>query len=318
MSEEFFKSVGGVLEQNPAHIEGVMGAEPLVWNFGLAGPRQPIEAPSVYAVAPHLKGQWDGKTTVSVFAVAKKVLGQYIPAQRQTLGTCGSRAVSGALNHIQCVQIASGMYSQYKPVSHAWIYGGARELAGMLGGGDGVIPPTPVTWCEKKGVVTQEEAKDTDYYSDTIAGRWGSRGVPRELLPLGADNLVVEAATCRSFKEAADVIAAYGVVAVASNQGFTMTRDKYGVCRPSGNWAHYMFFGSVHRLEDGRRVLGCAQSWGDNVPDGPTLPDCPDYVFGVEEKVADAMLGLGESTAIYAFQGWGKPKIPWVFEPAPQ
>lgn len=319
MAEELFRSVGGV----PVKTIGDSGqgdGEAIVWNFGLAVPvgvaKNLEERKTVYESAPYLKGRWDRKTDISIFEVAKRVLGNYIPAQRQTAGTCGSRAMSGLLNHLQCVQIAAGLYSEYKPVSHAWIYGGAREINGILGGGDGVIPPSPITWCQKKGVLTQAEAKDEDYYSDSLAVKWGRSGCPRDLLKEAADNIVVEAATCKSFDEAADVIASGGLVAVASNRGFNMTRDKYGVCKPQGSWAHYMFFGSVHKLADGREVLGCAQSWGQNVPDGPTLPMCPDYVFGVEKSVVDRdMLGLGDSTAVSGFQAWGMPKIPWVFEP---
>ena len=74
---------------------------------------------------------------------------------------------------------------------------------------------------------------------------------------------------------------------------------------------HYMYFGSVHKLASGRRVLGCGQSWGQNVPDGPTLENCPDYVFGVEERTVNRMLGQRTSTGVTAFAGWASDYKPW-------
>lgn len=306
MADEFdFSKVGGT---------AVMRGDEAHWNFGLDN-LDPIPGYSVHQRLPEIAGRWDGRTSVSNFLAARKVLGGFLKAQRQTSGTCGGRATSGGLNLLQCVQIASGKRAdKFEPVSHAWCYAGARTLTGTLGRGDGVIAPSPLDWCRDKGVVHQRESGDTDYYSDRIADAWGRSGIPRDLMELAKDNPIQEMVPCTTFQEAADTITSGGVIMVASDQGFSMTRDRYGVCSPRGVWQHYMMFGAVVVLPDGRKALGCAQSWGDNVPDGPPLDGCPDYVFGVEEQTVNRMLGQRVSTAVLAFKGWEVANFnPWVF-----
>lgn len=315
--DRFFASVGGV----PL----MQGNDPeTVWNFGMRGPgglvtrfdqMSPLIGLSVHAVAPGIAGRWDGKTNVSNWLSTQKVLGgKFLPAQAQKIGSCGGAATSGGLNVLQCNQIASGRRNDtFKTVSRAWCYVGAREMTGIRGGGDGVIAPSPLEWCKAKGVVNQEESGDTNYDSDQVSLAWDRRGIPKDMMEAGQDNLIAEMAPCYNFQEAADVISSGGVVMVASDQGFTMQRDRYGVCQPRGVWQHYMYFAAVLTLPDGRRVLGCGQSWGQNVPGGPTLDGCPDYVFGVEERVVNRMLGQRVSTAVTTFAGWAAPDLPWIF-----
>jgi hypothetical protein len=293
------------------------------WNFGLtdaAGETAKsiddvpkVTGYPVYSVAPQIRGAWDGSTNVSGWLATKQVLGTWLEAQAQKIGSCGGAATSGGLNVMQCLQIASGKRSDvFKRVSRAWCYVGAREIGGHRGRGEGVIPPYPLDWCKAKGAVHIEETGTNERYdSDNVASSWDRSGIPRNIMELAIDNLIVDMAPCYDFQSAADVIASGGVVMVASDQGFTMERDREGVCQPQGEWMHYMYFASVHKLPSGRRVLGCGQSWGQNVPDGPTLENCPDYVFGVEERTVNRMLGQRTSTGVTAFAGWASDYKPW-------
>lgn len=304
------------------------GARPIMqgdnsfsYNFGLChsggfaksiNDLQKFTGPGVHEVAPSVGGKWDRKTSISGWGATHKVLGKFLPAQHQKIGSCGGAATSGGLNVLQCLQICAGKDMEFKPISRAYVYVGARILTGMRGRSEGVIPPSPLEWCQQKGAVNLEETGEA-YDSDHLASEWDRRGIPDAMIREGADNLIQEMAPCYSFDEAADVIASGGVVMVASDMGFSMRRDRYGVCRPEGKWMHYMYFASVHKIPDGREVLGCGQSWGQNVPDGPLLEGCPDYVFGVEKSVADDMLGQRTSTAVHAFAGWSMPFVPWIF-----
>lgn len=335
---DFFESVGGrplILGNgqiawnfgwNPRNTMDILryfGGVPLIqgdgdiaWNFGLAGAYPamlPPEVPTLYQAAPHLQGRWDGRSSISLWEVTRKVLGQFLPSQKQTRGTCVSRGASAALNIRQCCLIAAGRLLEYKPVSHAWIYGGARQRANMLGPQDGAIGLEAAYWLAERGTLTQNEANDNDYGSDDLAVAWGSRGVPANLMPTASDNLLTGVAKCTSAQMAADAIAGLRPVTVASSRGFAMTRDAYGVCRPDGVWMHQMHFASLHVLPDGRKVFGCGQSWGRNVPDGPTLPGCPDHVFGVDWDTADAMLRQQDSAVYSDFEGWQAADIPWIF-----
>lgn len=298
------------------------------WNFGLVD--MPEERRKEFRllrdVAPHLAGTWDGKTSISLFAAAKQVdkgslggIGKFLPAQNQPRGTCVGRGASGAANILQCVQIALlGSPQRFRPVSHAVVYGEARQLGGIRGNSDGAMGADAAKAFNKWGCVYQEEANDTSYLNDDVAVRWGAGRngvwVPEEIMRLGADNLIVDIASVRLAQQAADLIANGYPLTVASMQGFTMTRDRQGFCSPKGEWAHQMHFGAVVNI-DGRKGFGCAQSWGDNTPDGPTLPECPDYVFGVDWDVAGRMLAQGDSMALSNMQGWPAQPMPidWMW-----
>jgi hypothetical protein len=302
------------------------------WDFGYYPTPGYCEeyhaAPSVHASAPLLRGRWDGATSISHWDATKLVRGywprgEYLPAQRQPRGTCVARGGSGALNVRQCIQIALlGTNEEFKPVSHSALYGEVRELGGIRGNSDGAMGADAAKALARFGGKHQAEVGEPvgreGYYSDDLAVRWGAgRGgvwTPENVKALGADNKALDVRPVRSAQEAADVIASLGVFTVASDQGFTTTRDASGVCRPRGTWMHQMFGAAVVVLPDGRRVFGIGQSWGDNVPDGPTLWHCPDYVFGVEWDVLDRMLRQGDSMGILAFDGWDNPTpvIPWA------
>lgn len=315
--DTLFRSVGG-----RRVLFGADG-EP-VYNFGIttatgALATDMMDVPDVRGrrfsdVAPQAYGRWDGKTSVSNWLATQHVLGKFLGAQAQKIGSCGGAATSGGLNVQQCLQIENGKQAGgFKPVSRAWCYVGARIITRTRGRGEGVIPPSPLEWCKQKGAVHLEEVQGEDYGHDQLAKQWDRSGIPQAALDLGADNIIEDMAPVYTFQEAADVILGGGVVMVASDQGFTMQRDKDGFCSPKGKWMHYMYFAAVVVTPGGRRGLGCGQSWGQNVPSGTLLAGCPDYVFGVDEKVVNRMLGQRDSTGVASFKGWGEKYDPWVF-----
>lgn len=310
-----FTSVGGVPTINGVRVslsgDALAQFDPqIAWNFGL---RPNISTMPTFAQkAPRLMDRWDGKTSVSLWELGKRLTGAFLPAQRQDRGTCVSRGWSLACNLRQYAQIAAGKREKFQRVSHAVIYGGSREVGGMLGGGDGSFGEAAAKWVSKGGLCTIEEVDD-EYTSDVKAIQYGSRGVPADLKKLAIDNLVTDVAMVTSFEEAANAIWSGRPVPVCSDQGFTMTRDADGFCRPSGTWNHCMLFGAVVVLPSGQRGLGCGQSWGQNTPSGPLLLNCPDYVFGVEESVVNRMLGQRDSFTVNDVDGWDDDTIPWIF-----
>lgn len=312
------------------------------WDFGFVPTPHYCEAyhgqPTAYDLAPHIKGAWDGKTSISHWLATKQVKGywpqgEFLPAQRQPRGTCVARGGSGALNVRQAIQLVIlGSNEEFKPVSHSALYGEVRELGGITGNSDGAMGADAAKALARFGAKHQAECGEPvgreGYYSDTLAVQWGAGRsrvwTPDNIKKLGSDNLVEQIAPWRTFQEYADGIASLAVATVASDQGFTMTRDSLGCCRPSGTWMHQMYGAAVIVLPTNadvpftgtRAVAGCGQSWGDNVPDGPLLKDCPDYVFGVDADVWERMGRQGDSMLIFAFQGWKNPSpppvIPWA------
>lgn len=326
-----FARVGGVrLAPNAlaSHRLG-MGETPVadagvpVWNFGWSPP-EPGAAPAALrlgVVAPHLAGGWDGRTSFSLWEVGKRVTGEYLKAQRQTLGTCVSRGYSACGNLSQLAMIAAGLTKpdgtamEFREVAHAPIYGGSRELGNFLAppGNDGSVGEWAARWVSKWGNCSLADLNDS-YDSDKLAGQMGWRGVPSNVKELCREHLVSSVALVKTFQEAADAIVNGHPVAVCSDQGFTMRRDGDGFDRPYGSWAHCMHFASVIVTPSGRRGLGCGQSWGGNNPSGTLLPGAPDHVFGVDEATVNRMLRQGDSYALAGFNGWSKKAWPldWV------
>lgn len=318
---EFFASVGAVI-RNPAEYSqsywandpNLKLAEPVI-DFGYRGPPniESLDPPPTIAqtAAAPLVGAWDRKTSFSLFKLHEILLGKPMPAQRQTLGTCTSRGASLAANLSQLAEIAAGATWEYSPVAHAPIYGFGREIANMLAppGRDGCYGSAVCEGMKNNGLATLKEVGD-EYDSDEIAGKMGWKGVPSNIKTLCSDNKIADFVPVMSFDEAADLIVSGKPVIVCSLRGFSMKRDSDGFCAPQGTWAHCMCFGSVHVTAAGRRGLGCAQSWGQNTPSGPTLPNCPDFVFGVEERTVNEMLRQKDTFAITGKSYWARQSWP--------
>ena len=297
-----------------AHEKRYAEDAPVIWDFGSR--KSTVTLSLLENVAPRVLDNWDGKTC-NPWPLTKNIIhhgkpGEFFPAQKQTRGTCVGRGASGALNVLQAILIDKGEPIEFKCVSHAWCYAGARMRDNILGPEDGAIGKSSLLFCQEKGIAHQLECDDTDYFSDDLAVRWGSRGIPSQILTLGTDNLAKFVVEVRSAKQAADVISAGGVVTIASNGGFKMERNSLGICDPQGTWMHQMYIASVHVLSNGRKVFGIAQSWGENVPSGPLLENCPSNVFGADWDVVDRLLSQGDSAGCALINPWKADQL-WRF-----
>jgi len=202
-------------------------------------------------------------------------------------------------------------FNRYVATSHAFCYGAARKQAGMLGPQDGCYGAAMLKQVSTIGMVSNEDAHDSET-SDTEAVDWGAHGPPQNLYDIAAQHKS-DVAQIKTFEEAANALFAGHLIIVCSDQGFTMQRDEDGFCSPQGSWAHCMHFIGVLVTKSGKRGLVCAQSWGQNVPSGPTPLGMPDYSFGVDEKTANRMLSQNDSGAIASVNGWPQLQIPWIF-----
>jgi hypothetical protein len=91
-------------------------------------------------------------------------------------------------------------------------------------------------------------------------------------------------------------------VTIASNQGFTKTRDADGFCDARGTWMHQMMVAGV-RFEKtgaggGRDGALIVNSWGDYVDGGKYPADQPDGTFWADRPTMERILGQGDSWAI--------------------
>ncbi len=302
MSDAIFHANGGVaISQGPN--------APPRWSFGWR--HDPHEVQKVLArlpfpryemAAPHLEGAGEGKT-VLLSDVAKKVLGAHIPAQQQPRGTCVSRGYSRSVDYCQLVQILlGGQVIEFKLVSHAFIYGCGAEVGHDQSTQDGLVGAWAAEAVTRFGNCTNEECNDRDAGYDDLAVQWKARGVPQQYKDLGRDNIVADVTLVTKPEQARDMICSGNPVSVCSGQGFTMTRDSSGLCRPQGSWAHCMMWSGYR--DDKRRFL-VEQSWGQDTPDGPLGDlDIPDNAFWIDWDVAARMLKGEDSFALASFQGW--------------
>lgn len=321
-------------------VQGVADLAPkdVLWNFGVKPPTTTsynlVRAkPSFHQRYPKLKGKWDGKSTINHWDAIRAVMGDKAEdlIQYQVRGTCGGRAGSFCMDAVQCVLLASKAKSfKFHRVSHAAVYYFARKLAGMLSGNwrdennDGVASGSVPEAMSRMGLVEREEDNDTNYYgqgSDDLACQLGSGGdssLASKLIQLGKDRLITDWSPVHSAQELADGIASGGVGVGSDNQGFTMTRDKDGFCRPQGSWSHYQVRISVGDLAgSGRMGFGYNQSWGRDTPDGPKLKGHPGNCFGVDFGVQDQIIRSGDWAVVFGFNVWdleeGNLDIPWRF-----
>lgn len=323
-----FKALGGV----PVVAAGADPADPdaVHWNFGVLGqPGRPgavvaCGRPSLHAAAPRLAGAWDGKTTICIPDLERKVLGATVPAQYQTIGDCGGRAGSGCLDDLQVILIAAGRRAKFHRASHAWPYYLARREYNMLGTDDGVPDGSVPVVLAKYGALNREECGDTEFAgpaSDRLAAAWGAGRISGEdrqkYEQLAADNLIKDYARCASAREVADALASGGAVISSDSSGFTMTRDADGICRRQGTWYHYHDINGVC-VVNGRTIYSYKQSWGDTTPGGPRLLDgrFPGHCFGIDEAAMDEMCRRGTVHAVFSFALWDEdqspPQIDWA------
>lgn len=309
---DLFHAVGGVATVRDGG--DVSNPDDLTWNFGILGQPRPTLHRTLADAAPHLMGTWDGKSNVCLWENEIKLLGRLLAAQRQNRGTCTSRGTSAAANRRQIIQILTGQRQDiFSPVSHSFLYGAGKKQGNDLNSRDGAVGGWLYEAMRSDGLVTQAEAGDR-YDDDAIAVKWGTQGPPSKMYELASDNRC-DVVRCDGFVQAADALSSGHLVVVCSDQGFTMERDEEGFCSPRGTWMHCMHFIGVLVSGRGRRGLVCAQSWGENVPSGPTPFGMPSYSFGVDERVADRMLRQGDSAIVASVNGWPNlnPQIPWIF-----
>jgi len=261
------------------------------------GPTGWIDDPNRHALAatmPKFAESWKltvepTKPALLYKAYLDVLSGQFPPYVAQQIGDCVSQGWGRGNDMLQCVELALGWdQSTYQETYTEFAYGSMRQVGGHLGFFDGSYGSAAA-----KAAVTVGYVPRSAPYSGSTAKSWGRTGPPRELVALakklgGVARIVdwpgLVSAVCNGMP-----------VAICSNQGFTMTRDRDGFCRASGSWAHCMLIGGVRFDRPGACIL---QSWGPDNPTGPTSLDQPSFSFWAERNVVEGILAQGDSFAL--------------------
>jgi hypothetical protein len=230
--------------------------------------------------------------------------------ERQTTGDCVSHATRNACDLSRAVEI------DLHKEREGWIARGATEaIYGARGhSGQGMSCARAATFVsETGGIIVRKNypgVADFSKYNGNLGAGWGGRGLPDKVIDLANDHQIKTTSLVRTIEEALDAIAnGYGL-SVCSNVGFSNKRDKKGIAKRSGSWAHAMAW--IACDDTGSEPLFLVQnSWGKwNDGGHPDWGPIPDGSFLITADVAANMLAQNGSYAFSEFDGFPVQKLP--------
>ena len=230
--------------------------------------------------------------------------------ERQTTGDCVSHATRNACDISRAVEI--DLHKQRE----GWVARGATEaIYGARGhGGQGMSCSRAATFVSQSGGIVVRKnypgIADFSKYNGNLGAGWGSRGLPDKVIDIANDHQIKTVSLVKTLEEARDALAnGYGL-AVCSSVGFSNKRDKHGIARVSGSWAHAMAWTACD--DTGSEPLFLVQnSWGKwNDGGHPSWGPIPDGSFLITAEVAANMLAQNGSYAFSEFDGFPVQKLP--------
>ena len=258
--------------------------------------------------ARKIKNSGKGKISTPYKSVLKFDKNPY--NERQTTGDCVSHATRNACDISRAVEI------DVHRDREAWLARGATEaIYGARGhGGQGMSCARAATFVsESGGIVVRknyEGVADFSKYNGNMGARWGSRGLPDNVIDVANDHQIKTVSLVKTVEEARDALAnGYGL-SVCSSYGFSNKRDKHGFARVSGSWAHAMAWIACDDTGDEPAFL-VQNSWGKwNDGGHPEWGKIPDGSFLIHADVAAGMLKQNGSYAFSQFDGFPVQKLP--------
>lgn len=295
-------------ESTYPHLEGWLGVDDVQRSFAAS-------RPTFAQAAPLLIGDEADGQPILVYKALKDVLGSYPTYPAQQIGDCVSFGHAHGLDMLQCIEIALGEPSDFRETATEFIYGTSREVAGILGRGDGSYGSAAVEAMTTIGVLSREMMGADGAYSGARAKSWGRYGVPAELKQKAATFKLGSAARVTTWEELTAALKNGYPVTVSSGQGFTLIRDAAGFCLAKGSWGHCMVIGGVRFDRPGACIL---QSWGPDQPTGPTALDQPSFSFWADRSTVEGMLAQGDSWALTKAPEFAARSLPehWSYHQA--
>ena len=230
--------------------------------------------------------------------------------ERQTTGDCVSHATRNACDISRAVEI--DLHKQRE----GWVARGATEaIYGARGhSGQGMSCARAATFVTQTGGILVRKnysgVADFSKYNGNLGASWGGRGLPDKVIDLANDHQIKTASLIRTVEEARDAIANGYAISVCSSVGFSNKRDKKGIAKRSGSWAHAMAW--IACDDTGNEPLFLVQnSWGKwNDGGHPDWGPIPYGSFLITSEVAANMLAQNGSYAFSEFDGFPVQKLP--------
>lgn len=236
------------------------------------------------------------------------------PPHHQTVGNCTSEGTSGAIEDLEYVLINKGSAFEFKMVACEPLYGLGRTRFGSRPPiGDGAVTAYVVAAACKFGFLARQPYQDDkgdqidlSTYSGSLCRQLGSKGVPSWLDPIMSQHVVKDMTKITSVEMAHDALHNKKPIICGSSQGFSMTRDSSGFCKPQGVWQHCTYWRGQTNKTGKRKGFVYQQSWGPNMPSGNkdiTTPAgrslrLPEGAFFIDDDVAAHMIAAGDTWVI--------------------
>ena len=271
--------------------------------------------PSLAGAAPQLFCEAPPSSPILLYKAWRDVLGQDPNYPAQQIGDCVSFGHGHANDLLQCIEIAVGEPAEYRETDTEFIYATSREVAGILGQGDGSYGSAAVKAMTTIGIVSRQMLGKDGTYSGQRAKQWGRTGAPEQVKEEAKAFKLGGAALVSTWDELVAALSSGYPVTICSNQGFTLHRDNDGFVQAHGVWGHCMAIAGVRFDRPGACIL---QSWGPNIPDGPLGLGQPSFSFWAEKPVIEGILAEGDSWALSKAPGFVKRVIPkhWQYHDA--
>jgi hypothetical protein len=231
----------------------------------------------------------------------------YLLNHKQTQSDCTTHGASGAMEDEQMVDIIwRGVAAEFFPIASEPLYGGAVVTIMKTKGDRGAFTSAPLQYATDFGFLKRGVYGNYDLttYNPKLVLDFCQHGVPQELLQPEALHKLLTVLPVHSYEEGSALMRQGYSISMGSNQGFSLTRDSDGFCRPQGRWAHC----TRMRGRRGGKRPGWAygQSWGAGMPSGPntvTLDSgrvlgLPEGTFFIDPDTVNRMIPEGECYAV--------------------
>lgn len=265
------------------------------------------DLPTLAGAAPELMPMGEPTTPILLYKAWVEVLSQYPPYPAQQIGDCVSHGHGHANDLLQCIEIVLGEPSEYRETDTEFLYAASREVAGILGRGDGSYGAAAVKAMIRIGVVSREMLGDAGRYSGQRARQWGRTGAPADVKLLAQPYRLGAVARVPDWPTLVAAVWNAMPVTICSNQGFSLQRDAQGFCRAQGTWAHCMFIAGLRFDRPGALVC---QSWGPDSPAGPVDLGQPSFSFWADRQAVERILAAGDSWALTRSPEFVKRPLP--------
>jgi len=237
-----------------------------------------------------------------------KFVPDFGPSERQTDSDCVSHATRNVIDISRAVEI------DRKGEIEGFIARGATEAIYQARDhyGRGMSCSGAARYVRQRGgILLRKDYGDIDLskYNSSVGAR---HRVPDSIFITEAKKHQVKTASLiTSTSEVRDALANGYAVSVCSGQGFSSSRDKNGIARPKGHWAHAMsIIGCDDTHEIFNEILFLIQnSWGvwNN---GPKRHNQPDGSFWIREEVMADMLSARGSFVFSDVDGFPARQLP--------